>query len=410
VGIKYRSNTYKISPDDDIEVLLDSSQDRALKALLFFSGLAIIATAIRGHIQGSHPVLLVIVGFWVTSLLIYIQRSWIGTNAALIIASSIIVISQFYVFNHNGLMSAGSFILMANFSLIALIRGNTVKYFLSVINLSPLVIFVCFATLDIRLPSPEDAEKYATAFSSWLTYTVLAIIFGGIVFVNTNLLSGYLKAQSNRYRRSIFESMLVLSVMRDHETGAHLDRCTKYASTLLQACKNTGYEKSSDINLDEFTEAVRLHDIGKIGVSDNILLKEGKLTDSETTEMQKHSQLGYDMIKQISESTGIRNDPVIKLGKEIALGHHENWDGSGYPYGAPKGMYGANIPLSCRIMAIIDVYDALRSVRHYKNAYSHSEAIEIMTSMVEKKFDPKLFEVFLKVSDDFNEIFESSKE
>jgi len=410
VGINYRFNTYKISQADDIEGLLDSSQDWALKSLFFFAGLAIIATAIRGHIQGSHPILLGLFVFWLTSFAIYTQKNWIGTNVALIITSSAVIISQFYVFNHNGLMSAGSFLLMANFSLIALIRGSTIKYFLSVFNLSPLVIFVYLSTLDVRLPSPEDAENYATAFSSWLTYTVLAIIFGGIVFVNTNLLSGYLKAQTNRYRRSIFESMLVLSLMRDHETGAHLDRCAKYASTLLHACKKIGYEKSSAIDLAEFTEAVRLHDIGKIGVSDNILRKEGKLTESEITEMQKHSQLGYDMIKQISESTGIQNDPVIKLGKEIALGHHENWDGSGYPYGAPKGMYGANISLSCRIMAIIDVYDALRSVRPYKNAYSHSEAIEIMTSMVEKKFDPKLFEVFLKISDKFNKIFESSKE
>jgi HD-GYP domain-containing protein (c-di-GMP phosphodiesterase class II) len=159
-----------------------------------------------------------------------------------------------------------------------------------------------------------------------------------------------------------------------------------------------------------FEKAVKLHDIGKIAVGDSILKKPGKLTQEEFNEMQKHTLYGVEIIEQTAKTNSLENDPIVTMGIEIAKHHHENWDGSGYPHGLAYKMFADNIPLESRIMSIIDVYDALRSPRVYKEPCSHQDTLRIMTEMSGKKFDPNLFELFIQISDEFDAIYNQHKD
>ena len=148
-----------------------------------------------------------------------------------------------------------------------------------------------------------------------------------------------------------------------------------------------------DINL--LLQSAQLHDIGKIGISDQILKKPGSLTKEEFEEMKKHAIIGYKIIERIERDSG--ESELLNYAKIFALNHHENWDGTGYP----NGLKGNKIPLEGRIMAIIDVYDALVSERPYKKAFTHEEAIKIITDGKNTQFDPVLIDVFLGIKDKF---------
>ncbi|GAK86732.1 pole remodelling regulatory diguanylate cyclase [Vibrio ponticus] len=142
-----------------------------------------------------------------------------------------------------------------------------------------------------------------------------------------------------------------------------------------------------------------LHDIGKVGVVDSILLKPGPLTEDEFEEMKKHTQYGYAAICAAEGSLGYADNFLI-FAKEIAYSHHEKWDGSGYP----QGLKGQDIPLSARIMAIADVYDALISERVYKPAFSHEKSVSIIEQSRGSHFEPLLVDVFLANAERFRQI------
>jgi len=146
-------------------------------------------------------------------------------------------------------------------------------------------------------------------------------------------------------------------------------------------------------------QAAPMHDIGKIGVPDNILLKPGRHTDDERQVMQAHSNIGHGILKDSPSR-------FIQLGSVIALGHHEKYDGSGYPH----GLSGEDIPLMARIVAVADVYDALTSKRPYKDAWSSSEAIDYITAESEKHFDPQCVQAFLSRLDAVKLIHEQLKD
>jgi putative two-component system response regulator len=167
---------------------------------------------------------------------------------------------------------------------------------------------------------------------------------------------------------------------RDVETGSHIRRIGLYAFIMAD---ELGW--SSQL-MDEIRVAAPMHDIGKIGVPDYILLKRGKLTNEEFEIIKKHTVIGAEMLSGSSIS-------LLNMAKDIALSHQEKWDGSGYPY----GLSGEAIPESARIVAIIDVYDALVSKRIYRPAILEEEALQIMTREKGKHFDPRIFDAFLRV-------------
>lgn len=192
------------------------------------------------------------------------------------------------------------------------------------------------------------------------------------------------------------ESIHILSKaaeFRDNETAKHTIRMGLLAEHLSLLC-NLPTNHCKNIR-----DAAPLHDVGKIGISDTILLKPGKLTKDEFEEMKKHCEIGY---RILSES----NAEIFKLGSEIALSHHEKFDGSGYP----KGLVGESIPIVGRIAAVCDVFDALTSERPYKKAFSIKHSLEIMLESRGQHFDPEIFDLFHTNIQEFVEIRECNSD
>lgn len=165
---------------------------------------------------------------------------------------------------------------------------------------------------------------------------------------------------------------------RDNETGMHILRISHFARTIAKAI---GF---SDEQADELLHAAPMHDVGKIGIPDAILLKPGKLTAEEWEVMRQHPAIGARII-------GEHKSSLLQLAATIALCHHEKWDGSGYP----NGLAGEDIPLEARIVSLVDVFDALTSVRPYKKAWPIEEALEFIRDQSGSHFDPMLVDVFM---------------
>lgn len=201
-------------------------------------------------------------------------------------------------------------------------------------------------------------------------------------------------------------ALIKLSESRDDDTGAHIERTASFCRLLAQKARTV--PEYADIITDTFLETIYkaspLHDIGKVGIPDSILLKPGKLTNEEFAIMRTHVQIGYDTLSKVGQQYD--KNEFLTMGMDIALHHHEKWNGSGYN----NGLKGAEIPLSARIMALSDVYDALRSVRVYKDAFSHEKSMEIIASSKGSHFDPVLVDVFIRHQEEFESLYESMYE
>jgi len=187
---------------------------------------------------------------------------------------------------------------------------------------------------------------------------------------------------------------------RDKLTGEHIERTAAYVGILLKAmlAKKIFCNDIKDWSFDVIVSAARLHDLGKIAVSDLILNKPGKLTAEEFDAIKTHAIEGEKIIDDIITESG--DDDFLFHAKIFTGSHHERWDGKGYP----RGLNGTDIPLQGRIMAIADVYDALISNRPYKNAFSHEDAVKIILENKGSQFDPKITDVFLEVSNLFADV------
>ncbi len=208
------------------------------------------------------------------------------------------------------------------------------------------------------------------------------------------------------YKKLVDSQQLTLRAMvsmvetRDPETGEHINRTQHYAELTARYLQEQGMFQ--DCLTDRFIKtlylSVPLHDIGKVGIPDNILLKPGRLTDEEFGIMKTHAAHGKTIIERTAEDYEL--DDYLRMSAEIAGSHHERWDGKGYP----DGIAGEDIPLSGRIMAIADVYDALISKRCYKPAFSHQKSIGIILEGKETLFDPVIVEAFLAIEPKIKEI------
>lgn len=201
-------------------------------------------------------------------------------------------------------------------------------------------------------------------------------------------------------REVTIEAMANLAEARDLETGGHIKRTQGYAMALAKALKDVpAYAGALDDDTVELLHlSAPLHDIGKVGVPDAILNKPGKLTDEEFARMKVHTEIGHDALLKAEKRLG--ENSFLRLAREIALTHHEKWDGSGYP----MGLRDEGIPLYGRIMAIADVYDALTCRRVYKSPFSHDNAVEAIVSGRGTHFDPVMVDVFAAIAEDFRSI------
>ena len=199
-------------------------------------------------------------------------------------------------------------------------------------------------------------------------------------------------------KNAVLRTVAELVEYRDNITGRHIERTQIYlrllVDMLLRDCIYADELSSWDIDL--FVMSSQLHDVGKISIKDEILMKPGKLTVEEFEEMKKHASLGRKIIEQMQEKTP--ENAFLEHAKILAGSHHEKWDGSGYPLGAKGG----EIPLEGRLMALVDVYDALTNDRPYKKAFSHETAVEIIKEGLGKHFDPLICETFLRYESEFD--------
>jgi len=188
--------------------------------------------------------------------------------------------------------------------------------------------------------------------------------------------------------------------LRDHDTGEHIARTTNYVRIIaedLVTHPKEGYEMTR-MQAHDITDAAKLHDIGKVAMPDGVLLKPGKLTPEEFDIIKTHPIHGADLLAEAVEKLG--DDDLLNEGRNIAYAHHEKWNGTGYP----RKLAGADIPLSARIAAIADVFDALTSERPYKKAFSNEEAFSILYNDAGSHFDPYLIEVVKRHEEDFAKI------
>jgi len=227
--------------------------------------------------------------------------------------------------------------------------------------------------------------------------------------IETHIETDKLIKESQRAVRDIHNATIsVLSEMvesRDKITGGHIERTQNYLEILVNELVRMGtYEdEMSEWDLSLLLPSAQLHDVGKITISDLILNKPDKLTPEEFDIIKTHCVEGERIIDHIISKT--KDDGFLKHARDFAGCHHEKWNGSGYP----RGLAGENIPLVGRIMAIADVYDALMSERPYKKAFTHEQAVEIISKDSGTHFDPKIADAFLNVAEDFRALSSSNR-
>jgi putative two-component system response regulator len=205
-------------------------------------------------------------------------------------------------------------------------------------------------------------------------------------------------------RNALVLTLAKLVEHRDSQAGngARLQRMQHYCRTIAtEAATTPGYAGQVNEHFIETLECCApLHDVGKIGLPDHILHKAGKLTPDERIVMQMHTSIGADTLKQVAQSHGFAI-PFLTMAIDIARHHHERWDGNGYP----DQRAGTDIPIAARIVAICDVYDALRSRRSHKPALSHVVAMQLMKETCAGQFDPGLFGIFSRCAHEFDKIY-----
>ena len=211
-----------------------------------------------------------------------------------------------------------------------------------------------------------------------------------------DLIESYRKIQEARAATIL--GLAKLAEYRDEGTGTHLERIRDYARILaVELSKNPKFSDTIDQQyIEDIYQSSILHDIGKVGTPDALLLKPAELTDEEFNVIKRHTVMGGNALKAIESQ--IEGKSFLAMGREIAFNHHEKWDGSGYP----RGLKGEAIPLSARIIALVDVYDALTTKRFYKEAYSHEKAKNMIILLRSKHFDPQVVDAFLAIEQKFN--------
>lgn len=241
----------------------------------------------------------------------------------------------------------------------------------------------------------------------WLFLAIYSALFIAIIDSIIRLFSLNEKNKAQVLESQMLSSLNALAKARDNETGNHIIRTQLYVKNLALRLRKMGYYENelSDQIIDLLYKAAPLHDIGKVGIPDDILLKPGRLNDDEWEIMKTHTTIGEAVLSSADAEFKDENSVIAKALK-IAGSHHEKWDGSGYP----RGLSGIEIPLAARIMSVADIYDALVSERDYKKGWTHKEAIQEIISHNGTYFDPLIVEAFIAEQDQFQGIAEQYKD
>ena len=291
-----------------------------------------------------------------------------------------------------GPKGAGEVWLFSSTFLVALLIGNTGAVVMFIINTAAQIsIYLMLQTGFLNW------EHFGITADVWFVKGINFILLNFvIVTANAVFIKGFrtVVSRSLETRDASIIGLAKLAEYRDNDTGDHLKRIRSNVELLAaRLSKLPKYRKYiTPEYIKDLCISSILHDIGKVGVQDAILLKPGPLTTEEFALIKQHPRIGSNVISEIEKN--IKGRSLYSLGKEIALYHHEKWDGTGYP----EGLKGNEIPLSARIIALADVYDALISKRSYKDIIPHDKALEIIREDSGSHFDPEIVEAFLQVT------------
>lgn len=252
--------------------------------------------------------------------------------------------------------------------------------------------------------SPYQSQQPLNWFMRLIVFIIISLVISFFAKYhrkefNRNL---ELNKELSEAQMATIYSLVKLLESRDEKTGFHVERVAALCQLLANKLKKLPkYQKTlSKTYIESLVRSSSLHDIGKVAIPDRILLKPGKLTPEEFEIMKTHTTLGADTLAEVSRK--YPGNTFLKLGIQISRSHHEHWDGSGYP----DGMRGNDIPLCARIVALADVYEALRSERPYKKAYSHEQSLVILKQGRGSHFDPDIVAIFDRNSSEFLTVFE----
>jgi len=250
---------------------------------------------------------------------------------------------------------------------------------------TPLIYIILFTAKTEEADLVEAIDNGAHCF---LTKPISPGVLRSHIAVAKRLIEAEdkLQNQEREIRFQCYEAIADLAEIRHNITGSHMKRITLYSRLLAE---KIGMPKQVCEEIELYS---RFHDIGKVGMSDTILLSTETYTKYEKEIMKTHAVIGYDILSNV---------PTLRTAALIARHHHERWDGSGYP----DGLKGEEIPIEARIVTLADIYDALRSEREYKDAWTHQETVEYIREQAEKIFDPELAEVFLSLEQEFDAVF-----
>jgi HD-GYP domain-containing protein (c-di-GMP phosphodiesterase class II)/CHASE2 domain-containing sensor protein len=287
--------------------------------------------------------------------------------------------------------------------LLALITGMTFTVIFSRSSALLTLLSVCGGTIGLWTFSVLAFKTWSVLLSPALPILVLLTDFSTLSLAKFWREERKAKQRTRELalaQEAIIESMASLTETRDPETGGHIKRTQNYVRLLARTLRESPKHRAllDDETIDLLYKSAPLHDIGKVGVPDIILLKPGKLSETEFEEMKKHAVIGRNAIRATERKLG--NKSFLRFAHDIAYTHHEKWNGTGYP----QGLRGEEIPLCGRLMALADTYDALISQRVYKPPLTHEEAIRIIVNDKGTHFDPDIVDAFLTVSEEFRSI------
>lgn len=294
-----------------------------------------------------------------------------------------------------GPRGAGYVWLLSASILTSLLLGNFAALVAAVLTMLTLGVFYIFLRKGLI-----DWSGYGIDSAAWLITSVNIMLLDVVILLGITILSRGFKsliARSVETRNASIVGLAKLAEHRDNDTGIHLMRIQHYVVLLArELARSPAYHHYiTEDYIEDLRISSILHDIGKVGVNDAILLKPGPLSEAEFEVIKEHPRIGGDVISEIEK--GITGVSLYTLGKEIALSHHERWDGTGYP----EGLAGADIPLSARIAALADVYDALTSKRVYKEPIPHQDVVRMIVAGKGTQFDPEIVDAFIRISKQF---------
>ena len=291
-----------------------------------------------------------------------------------------------------GPRGAGEIWIFSSTLLTALLLGNTGAFTVFAVNIA-VQMFIYIMLRFEQLEWSLFEINHEIWFVKGINFILLNFV---IVLANAIFIKGFrtVVSRSLETRNASIIGLAKLAEHRDNDTGNHLKRIQTNVELLaLELAKLPKYKKYiTPEYIKDLCISSILHDIGKVGIQDAILLKPSSLSEDEFNLIKQHPEIGSNVISEIEKN--IQGRSLYSLGKEIALCHHEKWDGSGYP----AGLKGESIPLSARIIALADVYDALVSIRPYKEALSHDEALVIISQSGGSHFDPDIVEAFERIA------------